>query len=97
MMGTLIRARISPPFSTFKPIGVWKSLMITGFITVKPTKPQTTEGMAASSSMVTLSDSLARGPQNSEMKIAAPIPNGTANAMASAVTLTVPAISASTP
>ena len=71
--------------------------MITRFITVSPMKPHTTDGMAASSSMVTLSDSLARGPQNSEMKTAAPMPNGTASAMASRVTLAVPAISASTP
>ena len=64
---------------------------------VSPTNPQTTEGMAASSSMVILSVSLARGPQNSERKTAAPMPNGTASTMASRVTLAVPAISASTP
>ena len=57
--------------------------MMSLFITVNPTNPQTTEGMAASSSTVILSVSLARGPQNSEMKMAAPMPNGTASAMAS--------------
>ena len=71
--------------------------MISGFITVSPMKPQTTDGMAASSSMTILSVSFTRGPQNSETKIAAPMPNGTAITMASAVTLAVPAISASTP
>jgi len=71
--------------------------MISGFISVNPMNPQTTDGMAASSSMVTFSVSFHCGPQNSEMKIAAPIPNGTAINIASTVTLAVPAINASTP
>jgi hypothetical protein len=59
--------------------------------------PQTTEGIAASSSITTFSVSLVFFPQNSETKIAAPSPNGTAISIASTVTLAVPAISASTP
>ena len=97
MIGTLISARTRPPFSTFRPMGVSNSLMITGFITVSPMNPHTTDGMAASSSITILSVSLIRCPQNSETKIAAPMPNGTAINMASAVTLAVPAISASAP
>ena len=69
--------------------------MISGFITVRPMKPQTTEGIAASSSMTIFSVSFDARPQNSETKTAAPSPNGTAMSIASPVTLTVPTISAS--
>src|SRR5437763_551819 len=50
--------------------------MMSGFITVSPMKPHTTDGMAASSSITILSHSLTRGAQNSETKTAAPTPNG---------------------
>ena len=60
-------------------------------------KPQTTDGIAASSSMTILSVSLHLLPQNSETKTAAPSPNGTAITIASTVTLNVPTMSASTP
>ena len=62
-----------------------------------PMKPHTTEGIAASNSMIILSISFMRPVQNSEMNIAAPRPKGTAIAMARMVTLPVPTISASTP
>jgi glycogen operon protein len=57
----------------------------------------TTDGMAASSSMTTFRVSLSLGPQNSEMKIAAPSPNGTAMIMARPVTLNVPIMRANAP
>ena len=52
--------------------------------------PQTTEGIAAKSSMTTFSTSFTCLPQNSETKTAAPRPNGTASNIASVVTLNVP-------
>ncbi len=71
--------------------------MISGFITVSPINPQTTEGMAASNSTTILRISRILVGQNSEMKIAVPIPNGTAINIARQVTLPVPTIRASTP
>jgi hypothetical protein len=62
-----------------------------------PMKPQTTEGIAAKSSITIFKVSLVRWPQNSETKMAAPRPKGTAINIASSVTLAVPAISARTP
>ena len=59
--------------------------------------PQTTEGIAANSSIRILHISFNLGPQNSETKIAAPRPNGTAMIMAKTVTLNVPMIRAKTP
>ena len=97
IIGTLISARITPPLSTVSPIGAPVSCMMSGLITVRPMKPHTTDGIAASSSMVILRTSFHRGPQNSETNTAAPSPKGTAKAMARAVTLAVPAMSASTP
>ena len=70
---------------------------MTLLITVRPMKPQTTLGMAASSSMTILSVSLSLGPQNSETKMAAPRPNGTASSMATAVTDRVPTVRARVP
>ena len=66
-------------------------------ITVSPMKPHTTLGIAARSSITILSVSLSRLPQNSEMKIAAPSPIGTASAIATPVTDNVPSVSASVP
>ena len=63
----------------------------------QPMKPQTTDGMAASSSMTIFSPSFQRGLQNSDRKTAAPIPKGTAMAIESAVTAPVPAMSARAP
>ena len=60
-------------------------------------KPHTTEGIAASSSMIILNVSLSFGPQNSDTKIAAPSPNGTAIHIANVVTLKVPKIKAKVP
>ena len=59
--------------------------------------PQTTEGIAASSSMTILRVSLSLGPQNSDTKTAAASPAGTAITMASSVTEAVPAIRARIP
>ena len=66
-------------------------------ITVRPMNPHTTLGMAASSSMTILSVSLSLGPQNSETKMAAPSPNGTASRIATAVTDSVPTVRARVP
>ena len=66
MIGTLISARMMPPLRTFTPTGAPVYLTISRLITVRPIKPQTTLGMAASSSMTTFSVSLTRAPQNSE-------------------------------
>ena len=68
-----------------------------GDITLNPMNPQTTEGMAASSSITTFRVSLVLPVQNSETKMAAPTPKGTAMTMARKVTLKVPTISAPTP
>jgi hypothetical protein len=97
MIGTLIRARMIPPLSTFTPTGAPVYWVMSRLITVKPIKPHTTLGMAASSSMTIFKVSLSLGPQNSDTKIAAPRPKGTAIAMASTVTLKVPTVSASVP
>ena len=95
--GTLISARMMPPFSTLTPTGAPVVETISRLITVRPMKPQTTLGIAASSSIMILSVSRTRGAQNSERKIAAPRPNGTAITIASAVTLSVPTVSANVP
>lgn len=96
-MGTLINARMMPPFSTFTPTGAPVVFSMTVFITESPMKPQTTEGIAASNSMTIFNVSLSRGPQNSETKIAAPSPNGTAMSIARSVTASVPTVKASVP
>ena len=67
MIGTLIRARMMPPLSMFTPTGAPVYFTISRLITVRPMNPQTTLGMAASSSMTIFSVSLTFGPQNSEM------------------------------
>ena len=59
--------------------------------------PQTTEGIAASNSMIILNVSRSFGLQNSDTKIAAPSPNGTASSIAKAVTLKVPRMRANVP
>ena len=59
-------------------------------MTVKPMKPHTTEGIAASSSITTFRISFNRAPQNSDMKIAPPKLNGTAMVIAKIATLKVP-------
>ena len=71
--------------------------MINGLITMRPTKPQTTEGIAASNSMVIFRNSRVLPLQNSETKIAAPSPKGTARPMAMITTLPVPRIRARAP
>ena len=68
-----------------------------GFITVRPMKPHTMLGIAASSSMMIFKISRSLPVQNSEMKIAAPRPKGTAISIATPVTLSVPMSSASVP
>jgi hypothetical protein len=67
MMGTLIRARITPPLRRLTPTGAPVSATMILLITVSPTKPQTTDGMAARSSIVILSVSRCLLPENSEM------------------------------
>ena len=64
--GTLMRARMMPPFSTLTPTGAPVVETISRLITVRPTKPQTTLGIADSSSIVILSVSRTRGAQNSD-------------------------------
>ena len=59
--------------------------------------PQTTDGIAARNSMTILKVSFSFGLQNSDIKIAAPSPKGTAINIANAVTLNVPIINASVP
>ena len=59
--------------------------------------PHTTEGIAASSSTNTFSNSRTRPVANSPMYIAAPNENGIATIIASPVTLAVPSISAKVP
>ena len=67
MIGTLMSARIIPPFRMFTPTGAPVYFTISRLITVSPMKPHTTLGMAASNSMTIFSVSLTFGPQNSEM------------------------------
>ena len=86
-----------PALSTLSPTGTSKILMISGFMMVRPMKPQTTEGIAASSSTRTLRLSRSLPVANSAMKMAAPREKGTATSMARPVTLAVPAISARAP
>ena len=64
--GTLMSARMIPPFSTLTPTGAPVVVTISLLITVRPTKPQTTLGIADRSSITILSVSRTRGPQNSE-------------------------------
>ena len=71
--------------------------MMSGWSTPRPMKPHTTDGIAASNSIVTFSVSFTRPWQNSETNTAAPMPNGTAITIATPVTLSVPTMSASTP
>jgi hypothetical protein len=97
MIGTLINARMIPPFNMFTPTGVPVTSTINLLITVNPMNPHTTLGIAANSSMTIFSVSRNRGPQNSDMNIAAPNPNGTAMTMASAVTLNEPTVNAQVP
>ena len=65
-MGTLMRARMIPPLRTFTPTGAPVYRVMSSLITVRPTKPQTTLGIAERSSMTILRVSRTRGPQNSE-------------------------------
>jgi hypothetical protein len=95
--GMLISARRIAALSTFRPTGMWKSFWMSGFITVRPMKPQTMLGIAASSSMTTFKISRVFPLENSDTKIAAPRPNGTAMSIATPVTLSVPASRASVP
>jgi len=62
-----------------------------------PINPQTTDGIAASSSTRILRNSLVRPVANSAIYIALPRENGMAISIASPVTLLVPAISARIP
>ncbi len=66
MIGTLIRARMMPPLRTFTPTGAPVNLTMSLLITVRPMNPQTTLGIAASSSITILSVSRTRGRQNSD-------------------------------
>jgi len=59
--------------------------------------PHTTDGMTARNSITILNVSLNVGEQNSDTKIAAPSPNGTAINIAKDVTLNVPKINAKVP
>jgi hypothetical protein len=97
MIGTLISARMIAPFRTLMPIGAPVACVMIGLSTTAPMKPHTTEGMAARNSITILSVSRVFEPQYSDTKIAAPSPAGTAISMASAVTATVPASSATMP
>ena len=97
MMGTLMSARSMAALNRFTPTGTWKTAMMTGLITLRPMKPQTTLGMAASSSITIFNVSFVLPVQNSETKIAAPNPKGTAITIASVVTLRVPTMSAPMP
>ena len=94
MMGTLINARMMAPFRTVRPMGAPNNSIISWFMMVRPMNPHTTEGIAAKSSITIFRVSLSFGLQNSEMKRAAPKPNGTAMTIARTVTLMVPVISA---
>ena len=55
-----------PPFSTLTPTGAPVSFTISLLITVRPTNPHTTLGIAESSSITTFRVSRTRGAQNSE-------------------------------
>jgi hypothetical protein len=67
MGGTDMKARMTPPLRTFRPMGASKRSMMSGFMIMSPMKPQTTEGMAARSSVTILSTSRRRPPANSLM------------------------------
>ncbi len=67
MIGAAISPRMMPALSTLRPTGTLKSLMISGFMIVRPMNPQTTEGIAASSSTSTLSASRGLPVANSPM------------------------------
>ena len=97
MIGAAISPRMMPALSTFNPTGTLKVLMIRGFMMLSPMNPQTTDGIAASSSTRILSHSRVRPVANSAMKIAAPSEKGMATSTARPVTLAVPAISARMP
>src|SRR5437773_2206740 len=97
MIGTLISARMMPPFRMLMPIGVPVVCVMIGLSTAAPMNPQTTDGMAARNSITIFSVSRVFEPQYSDTKIAAPSPLGTAIAIARAVTDSVPARSATMP
>ena len=96
-MGRHISARMIAPFSTVSPNGTPKTDSMIPFMRVSPMKPHTTEGIAASNSITIFNPSLSFGPQNSEIKMAAPNPKGTEISTAKQLTLAVPKISASIP
>src|SRR5262249_10300883 len=73
---------------------IWLTI---GPSTIKPMKPQTMDGMAASNSMMILSDSFTLPFANSEMYTAAPSPTGTAMMRAMKVVTNVPTINATAP
>ena len=70
---------------------------MSGFMIDSAMNPQTTDGIAASSSTSTFSVSRVLPLANSAMKTAEPSENGIATTMASPVTLAVPAIRARMP
>ena len=87
----LIKARMMAPFNNDTPASAPNSFMYTEVI-FSPINPQTTDGIAANSSMTTFRISFSRGPQNSEMKTAPPKLNGTVIIIATIATLNVPRI-----
>ena len=89
--GITVSARASPATTALSRKVKPKAVCSQVAITISPKKPSTTEGMPASSSMVGLSTSRRRRGANSEEKTAAATPTGTATAMATVVTLSVPA------
>ena len=97
MIGMAMSARRMAALRTFNPIGTPKTLEMSGCITVKPMKPQTTLGIAAKTSMTTFNTSLTLPLQNSETNTAPPSAKGTAISMASNVTQPVPTMRAPIP
>ena len=97
MIGAAISPRITPALRTVSPTGTSNHSMIRGFMMVRPIKPQTTDGIAASSSTRTLRNSRTLPEANSAMKMAPPSEKGMATTMARPVTLAVPAIRARMP
>ena len=66
-MGAAIKPRMMPALRTLSPTGTLNTEIIKGFMMTRPMKPQTTEGMAASSSTSTFNASRVFPVANSAM------------------------------
>src|SRR6478609_8941322 len=89
--------RATPDTSALSRDSRWNTFWNQVAITINAKNPSTTDGMPASSSTTGFTISRVRAPAYCDTYTAAPTPSGTANAMATTVTLSVPMMSGQTP